>query len=85
MPYTIIISEKAVRELDSLPQEIQKRMKEKLKVVRENPLHFFERLHGRLDFKLRVGDYRIIADIRESSSKIEITKVGHRKNVYQRH
>ena len=47
------------------------------------PLRFFERLKGRIDFKLRVGDYRVIADINQDSKRIEITEIGHRKNVYE--
>jgi mRNA-degrading endonuclease RelE of RelBE toxin-antitoxin system len=30
-----------------------------------------------------MGDYRAIADINQSKKKIEVTKIGHRKNVYK--
>ena len=55
----------------------------KLFLIR-NPLRFFERLTERNDYELRVGDYRIIADINQNLKKIEITRVGHRKNIYER-
>ena len=51
--------------------------------AKENPRHFFERLSSRGDYKLRIGDYRVIADIDDNKKRIEITLIGHRKNVYQ--
>lgn len=48
-----------------------------------DPYRFFERLKGRKDYKLRVGDYRIIADINKTEKKIEVTLIGHRKNIYK--
>ena len=51
--------------------------------TKENPHRFFERLTGRTDYKIRIGDYRVIADIDDKNKKIEITVIGHRKNVYQ--
>jgi mRNA-degrading endonuclease RelE of RelBE toxin-antitoxin system len=35
-------------------------------------------------FKLRVGDYRAIIDVDNSTKTIKVLKVGHRKNVYER-
>jgi len=55
----------------------------KILSTKDDPFHFFERLSGRLDYKLRVGDYRIIADIDQSKQTITVTVVGHRKNVYK--
>lgn len=52
--------------------------------TKSEPHHFFERLVGRNDYKLRIGDYRVIADINDSSKRIEITLIGHRKKVYKK-
>lgn len=51
--------------------------------TKENPHHFFERLRGRNDYRLRVGDYRVIADIDDERKRIEVTLIGHRKSVYK--
>lgn len=40
-------------------------------------------MEGRKDYKLRVGDYRIIADINRNIGRIEITLIDHRKNIYK--
>ena len=50
----------------------------------ENPFHYFERLKGRNDYKLRIGDYRVIADIDSNKKIINVTLAGHRKDVYDK-
>jgi len=80
--YEIIFDEEAIDFLNTLPKEIKERIFKKIISAKENPLHFFERLTGRSEYKLRVGDYRIIVDIDQSNKKVRITFIGHRKNVY---
>ena len=41
------------------------------------------RLSGREDYKLRVGDYHVVADINESEKRIRVTLIDHRKRVYK--
>ena len=76
----IIFDEKAIDFLEKLPKEIRHRIFDKIISIKKNPLHYFERLKGRTDYKLRVGDYRVIADI---NNEIKITMIGHRRNVYK--
>jgi len=52
--------------------------------AKENPFHFFEKLEGRADFRLRVGDCRVIAEINREISRIDVTLVDHRKRIYKR-
>ena len=33
-------------------------------------------------FRLRCGDYRIIADLKKQQLQILVIKIGHRKNIY---
>ena len=73
--------EEAIKFLEKLPKDLRKRIFEKVISTKENPFHFFERLTGRKEYKLRVGDYRVIAEIDEI---IRIVLIGHRKNVYRR-
>ena len=76
-------SQKSIKQLNDLPKEVKERIFKKLQQTKENPLFYFERLKGRQDYKLRVGDHRIIADLNKIEKKIEVTKVGHRKNIYK--
>ena len=82
MSYGVVFDEEAIIFLERLPKEIRRRIYERIISTKENPFHFFERLEGRKDFKLRIGDYRAIADI--DAEKIRITLIGHRKNVYKK-
>lgn len=68
--------------LSSLEKDAAKRIFDKIMIAKTNPYHFFERLSGRKEFKLRVGDHRVIADIEQNV--IWIRLIGHRKNVYEK-
>lgn len=80
----MVADKKAVKELEKLPVDIQERIFQKIVDAKKNPFRYFEQLRGRNDYKLRVGDYRIIADINRTEERIEITVIGHRKNIYKR-
>ena len=51
----------------------------------EDPRSIGEALKGRLGqlWKYRIGDYRIIADIRDKVLIILVVRVGHRREVYR--
>lgn len=70
--------------LSELDAGQRRRLYNKIMDASANPLHFFERLSGRHDYKLRVGDYRVIADIGRIPNLIEITYIEHRKTVYKK-
>ena len=82
MAFELVFDKKAVRELNGLEQETKRRIFSKLRQAKEEPKLFFERLHGRQDYKLRVGDYRVIADLDFGKKQILVTKAGHRRNAY---
>ena len=81
--YEVIFDPKAIEFLEKAERPLAKRIWDKIQSTKENPHHFFERLEGRADYKLRIGDYRAIADIDDSTKKIEVTLISHRKNVYK--
>ncbi|HIH25153.1 type II toxin-antitoxin system RelE/ParE family toxin [Candidatus Woesearchaeota archaeon] len=80
--YSLILDEVAIDLMNKLEKPIKERIFKKILETKENPMHYFVRLSGRDDYKLRVGDYRIIADIENNT--IKITFIGHRKNVYNK-
>ena len=81
--YELIFDDEAIEFLNKLPKEVKRRIWDKLTSTTENPFHFFERLAGRTDFKLRIGDYRVIADLDRGNNTIKVTIIGHRKNIYK--
>lgn len=82
--YTVIYDEEALQKLEKLQKITRKRIFDKISSAKENPFHYFERLIGRDEYKLRVGDYRIIADIDEKTKRIAILFIDHRKNIYKK-
>jgi len=82
--YDIIFDERALDILETLQKKDRKRIYEKIISTKEQPFHYFERLTGREEYKLRIGVYRIIAEIDEHSKKISILMIGHRKHIYQK-
>lgn len=83
MNFNIIWDEKAYCELEKLENIISRRIVKKVKELEYNPYSKdIIKLKGEDDFRLRVGDYRIIFTIEKD--KILILKVGHRKNIYDR-
>jgi mRNA interferase RelE/StbE len=83
MAFELKFANDSLRELKKLENKEAKRIIEKLKEAAKNPTSFFERLVGREEYKLRVGDYRIIANMLIKEKKIFVRSVGHRKNVYK--
>lgn len=81
--YELAIDEEAMDFLEKQAKPVRERIFKKILSSKEDPHHFFERLEGRRDYKLRVGDYRVIADIDDNKEQIQITIIGHRKNIYK--
>lgn len=82
--YELKLDKKAIKELNKLENTIKERIFNKILETKENPHRFFTKLKGRTDFKLRVGDYRVIAEIYDDLRLIEVTKIGHRRNIYKK-
>ena len=80
--YQIIISDYALKQLNKLEKESQRRILSALERVRIRPTHYFSRLVGESSYKLKVGDYRVIADIEHEKLIILVIKIGHRRNIY---
>lgn len=82
MKYEVIFDKNAIDFLATCDKALRQRIYNKIISAKENPFHFFERMEGRSDYKLRIGDYRVIADINNLHHRIEVTLIGNRKNVY---
>ena len=61
--YELIFDEEVIEFLKKSPESIRKRIFDKIVSSKENPFFFFERLKGRRDYRMRIGDFRAIADI----------------------
>ena len=85
MPYKIALARSAIKELESLPSKTHDRIIKHLKRLEENPrLSGSEKLTGMKAYKLRVGNYRIIYEIDDTSKEIKVFMIEDRKQVYKR-
>lgn len=89
MGWTVSVSDIAERQLRKLDRPIQRRILDWLDDRIEgckNPRHFGEPLKGDLAglWRYRVGDYRILCDIRDQEVVVLVLSVGHRRRIYQR-
>ena len=82
MPFEIIWSDSAAGQLKKLDRTIARRIFDKVGELRETPHLFVRKVANSPYYRLRVGDYRVILDIRETVLRILVLKVGHRKSIY---
>ena len=83
--YQIEWKRSAVKELEKLsPQNIHRIIKT-IETLIDNPRPTNARklIGSDYTYRLRVGDYRVVYSIFESSLIIEIVKVGHRRDIYR--
>ncbi len=61
-----------------------RRVVAKLEQAAAHPERFFQRLAGSGEYKVRVGDYRVIAALTHERQTIIVERVDHRSRVYER-
>jgi mRNA interferase RelE/StbE len=82
MPFEIIWSDSAARQLRKLDRQIARRIYDKVGELAHEPFRSVRRLAGEPYYRLRVGDYRALLRIREQELQILVLRVGHRESVY---
>lgn len=83
MSYEIILSETAKSNLKTLEKSIADRISNKLDIIKENPFIYVKRLRGIPLFSLRVGEYRVIMDIKRNQMIILVVRIGERSKIYK--
>ena len=85
MKYRIEFSPTAESQFKKLPKEVQIRLKYRIDSLTENPFpRGVKKLSAEENFyRLRIGDYRIIYQVKGKALLVLILKLGHRKNVYR--
>lgn len=86
MAYRIEFKPSAGREFSGLPKKIQKRIAVKINSLADTPRpRGGEKLEGSEHrYRVRVGDYRIIYEVRDEVLLILVVRIGHRREVYRR-
>ena len=84
MPYIVHLKRSAEKELADLPRAVHQRIIKRLLTLKANPLPpGAKKLGGGESYRIRVGDYRVLYTIDDTLQKIEVSAVGHRREVYR--
>lgn len=85
MSYQIEIKRSAAKALKKIPKADRARIVEKIDSFAENlPNPETTKMKGDNPFhRVRVGDYRIVYEIKDDVLVILIVKIGHRKDIYK--
>jgi len=78
-------AQKQIAKLDRKAQsDVVRYLRERVQQA-ENPRQFGKVLHGEQKglWRYRVGDYRLICDIDDSSRTVVVLALGHRREVYR--
>ena len=83
--YRVAIAPAAQRELSKLPRNGRERIDERIRGLAENPRPpGSKKLEGADDFhRIRVGEYRIVYQIKDKELLVIVVRIGHRREVYR--
>lgn len=85
MSYQIEFSKGAKKQFKKLPLDIQKRVAVKIDELSIEPRpNKAKKLQGNENlYRIRVGDYRIVYEIKDNILLVTVIKVRHRSEVYK--
>jgi mRNA interferase RelE/StbE len=83
--YTIQFKPLALRQLEKLPRDVQKKLAAKIEALRDDPFPAgCKKMSAIADtWRVRVGDYRVVYQVLQKVLLILVLTVGHRKDVYR--
>jgi mRNA interferase RelE/StbE len=80
--FTVLLHTKAAKELKKMEKNLQGRILERARELRENPARIGKKLSQSDFWSLRMGEYRVIYQIDQNKKQVVILFVGHRSKVY---
>jgi mRNA interferase RelE/StbE len=85
MPYLVTFASTARRELRDLPADAITRLLPKIRELARDPRPAgCKKLHGYKNrWRIRAGDYRVVYSIDDTNESVDITRIAHRKEVYE--
>jgi mRNA interferase RelE/StbE len=83
--YTIQFKPPALRQLEKLPREAQRRLSAKIEALREDPFPAGCKKMAAIPdaWRIRAGDYRVVYQVHRGALLILVLTVGNRKDVYR--
>jgi mRNA interferase RelE/StbE len=84
MRYALVVTPSAKRQIAKLSPPVKARITAKIDSLAENPRPpDMKKLVGDVAYRVRVGDWRIIYEIRDAEVVVLVLRVGHRREIYR--
>ena len=84
MKWRVLLARSAEKELAKISHDGQLRISRAIRALETDPIPpSSKRLKGREEFRLRVGNYRVLYTIEHASKAVAVTAIGHRRDVYR--
>ena len=82
--YRVLIESRVKKELDEIPDDYYKKIEQTILQLKQEPRPFgVKKLKGSNDWRLRIGNYRILYTVDDKNRIVKIYRVKHRKEVYR--
>lgn len=85
MPFALEYRRSALKELEALPSPMRSRIEERVTELVSEPYSrgAVKLQGGHNDWRVRVGDYRVLYEIDTLARRILITAIRHRREAYR--
>ena len=85
MKYAIEFTRSAQRALEGIPERDLKKVARRVDALADNPRPpGTKKLRGGTDeYRLRVGDYRVIYSVTDSGLLVTVIRIAHRRDAYR--
>lgn len=82
--YRVVLTASAEKELDGLPSKVVVRIVARLEQLANSPRPpgCKKLKSGDNQWRVRVGDYRIVYEIDDKAKIVDVTRIAHRREVY---
>ncbi len=84
MTFAVMLHPRVDRFIDKLERSVAERIRNKLRLLRDEPFRFLEHHEGADVFKLRIGDYRALIDVDSTKRIVYVRHLDHRKRIYKK-
>jgi mRNA interferase RelE/StbE len=83
--YRVTLTSRAVKDFEAIPNPVFQKLRAAIFAIADNPRPSgSKKLKGREGYRIRVGDYRVIYEIKDDVLIIKVIRIGHRKEIYNK-
>ncbi len=83
--YKVALTSSAAKELQKLPNQLVTRIFSRIETLAGSPRPpgCKKMRGGDREWRVRIGDYRVVYTIDDAALLVEVTRIRHRKDVYE--